>query len=177
MRIEQFVELSEGEWKSMRSGHSLAFQQFEQVVSKIKINSISPNNPEVLEILNSTNNVGCNLVSPFRINWQAESDWDSNETSQVSNGVCILIPIPISSTSGKMLRSVGYAEEINATSNYCFLSDGTLTLTTNYDQTIAEERIWFVSNNVRCRSSVIRTLQGSGILQTSYASEIRKLKA
>ena len=30
MTIEQFIAQSEGSWKSMRSGHSLAFQQFEE---------------------------------------------------------------------------------------------------------------------------------------------------
>ena len=37
MNIEQFVAQSEGEWRSMRSGHSLAFQYFEDVLSEIKI--------------------------------------------------------------------------------------------------------------------------------------------
>ena len=46
-------------------------------------------------------------------------------------------------------------------------------LSTEYSQTIAEERIWFLNKNVRCRSSVIRTKKGSGILHTSFASEIR----
>ena len=55
------------------------------------------------------------------------------------------------------------------------LEDDTFILTTQYGQSIAEERIWFVSENVRCRSSVLRTSAGSGILQTSFASEIRRL--
>ena len=39
MDIEQFVAHSLGEWRSMRSGHSLAFQQFEDVLSEISIKS------------------------------------------------------------------------------------------------------------------------------------------
>jgi phycoerythrin-associated linker protein len=30
---------------------------------------------------------------------------------------------------------------------------------------------------VRCRSSVLRTSAGSGVLQTSFASEVRRLSA
>ena len=48
-------------------------------------------------------------------------------------------------------------------------------LNTRYGQSIAEERIWFVSEHVRCRSSVLRTSEGSGVLQTSFASEVRRL--
>ena len=40
---------------------------------------------------------------------------------------------------------------------------------------IPEERIWFVSEHVRCRSSVLCTSEGSGVLQTSFASEVRRL--
>ena len=41
MNIEQFVEQSTGEWRSMRSGHSLAFQQFEEVLSIVEINALA----------------------------------------------------------------------------------------------------------------------------------------
>ena len=37
MNIEEFFLKSVGEWNSMRSGHSLAFQEFEEIRSKIKI--------------------------------------------------------------------------------------------------------------------------------------------
>ena len=67
-------------------------------------------------------------------------------------------------------------KSIEATSKYEFLSDGTMILTTNYGQSIADERIWFISQNVRCRSSVIRISGGSGVVQTSFASEVRRLK-
>ena len=89
---------------------------------------------------------------------------------------CIIIPLPESDASGKLLRSVGYAESVPAESHYKFLEDGTFTLTTQYDQSIAEERIWFISENVRCRSSALKTSAGFGILQTSFASEVRKIK-
>ena len=37
MNIEEFFLKSVGEWNSMRSGHSLAFQEFEEIRSKVKI--------------------------------------------------------------------------------------------------------------------------------------------
>ena len=39
--INQFIDKSIGEWKSIRSSHTLAFQEFENSTSKIYIKHIS----------------------------------------------------------------------------------------------------------------------------------------
>ena len=180
MTIEQFVAQSSGKWRSMRSGHSLAFQQFEEVLSEVTIEEIDKENTAVKQLLESsiiTNQDEHLVTSPFRMEWCAESDWEPEDPSEVSSGSCIIVPLTKDNYSGKLIRSVGYAESEAAISEYHFLDDGTFTLTTQYEQSIAEERIWFVSENVRCRSSVLRTSAGSGILQTSFASEVRRINA
>lgn len=159
----------------MRSGHSLAFQQFEDVRSTVLIEPLNTQDPLVIELLKDSFTAISEPLQPFRMEWQAESDWEPEDTSEVTTGSCILIPIPSDQHKGIMLRSVGYAEAEQAVSNYHFLEDSTFVLHTQYGQSIAEERIWFVSDNVRCRSSVLRTSAGSGVLQTSFASEIRRL--
>ena len=176
MNIEQFVAQSIGKWRSMRSGHSLAFQQFEDVLSEISITSLQTDDQRLDAIIESSKLTTKEIDSPFQMEWNAESDWEPDDPNDVSSGSCIIIPFPESDTSGKLLRSVGYAESVPAESHYNFLDDGTFTLTTQYDQSIAEERIWFISENVRCRSSALKTSAGSGILQTSFASEVRKIK-
>jgi len=178
MNIEQFVAQSEGKWRSMRSGHSLAFQQFEDVLSEVEITRIEDTDADIEKLtiassLSSKGRVSC----PFRMSWAAESDWEPDDPGEVSSGSCLIVPIPINENSGHLLRSVGYAEAAPAESTYSFLSDGTFLLTTAYEQSIAEERIWFVSEHVRCRSSVLRTSAGSGVLQTSFASEVRRLNS
>ena len=110
------------------------------------------------------------------MNWAADSDWEPDDPSEVSSGSCILVPIANDATSGSLLRSIGYAEKTHAESTYRFLDDGTFVLLTRYEQSVAEERIWFVSDNVRCRSSVLKTSEGNGILQASFSSEVRRLK-
>ena len=178
MNIEQFVAQSEGKWRSMRSGHSLAFQQFEDVLSEIQITAVQTDDPKIQQLLDaSTLDSSSKVVSPFEMSWAAESDWEPDDPSEVSSGNCILLPVPTSETEGHLVRSVGYAEAAPAESTYRFLSDGTFLLTTQYEQSIAEERIWFVSEHVRCRSSVLRTSAGSGVLQTSFASEVRRLSS
>ena len=177
MNIEQFVAQSEGKWRSMRSGHSLAFQH-EDVLSEIQITAIQTDQPNIQQLLGaSTLGSSSKVVAPFEMSWAAESDWEPDDPSEVSSGNCILLPVPTSETEGHLVRSVGYAEAAPAESTYRFLSDGTFLLTTQYEQSIAEERIWFVSEHVRCRSSVLRTSAGSGVLQTSFASEVRRLSS
>ena len=180
MTIEQFVAQSSGKWRSMRSGHSLAFQQFEEVLSEVVIEELSKEDPGVKQLLESSlakEHDKCSISSPFKMEWCAESDWEPDDPSEVSSGSCIIVPLAKDKSSGTLIRSVGYAESEAAISEYHFLDDGTFTLTTQYEQSIAEERIWFVSENVRCRSSVLRTSAGSGILQTSFASEVRRINA
>ena len=180
MTIEQFVAQSSGKWRSMRSGHSLAFQQFEEVLSEVTIEKISKEDSTVKQLTESSWAKKFNLdtiSSPFKMEWCAESDWEPDDPSEVSSGSCIIVPFVKDISSGMLIRSVGYAEAEAAISEYEFTSDGTFTLTTNYEQSIAEERIWFVSENVRCRSSVLRTSAGSGVLQTSFASEVRRINA
>ena len=180
MTIEQFVAQSSGKWRSMRSGHSLAFQQFEEVLSEVVIEELSKEDPGVKQLLESSlakEQDICSISSPFKMEWCAESDWEPDDPSEVSSGSCIIVPLAKDKSSGTLIRSVGYAESEAAISEYHFLDDGTFTLTTQYEQSIAEERIWFVSENVRCRSSVLRTSAGSGILQTSFASEVRRINA
>jgi phycoerythrin-associated linker protein len=177
MNIEQFVAQSLGVWRSMRTGHSLAFQQFEDVLSEISIEEIADTDPIISKTIKASSlDEHTTHHSAFKMEWSAESDWEPDDPNEVSSGSCVIVPIPSNSHSGYLLRSVGYAESIPAESSYSFLSDGTFVLTTQYDQSIAEERIWFISQHVRCRSSVLKTSEGSGILQTSFASEVRKIK-
>ena len=175
LTIEEFVTQSEGQWRSMRTGHSLAFQQFEEIISDVIIERVAPNSDSVIDLLDKHFIQYRENITPFSMRWQADSDWEPDNPSDSLKGECILIPIKADENSGKFIRSVGYAEAEEATSEYTISSDGTIHLKTIYGGSIAEERIWFVSDNVRCRSSVIRTSEGSGVIQTSFASEIRRI--
>ena len=176
MNIEEFFLKSVGEWNSMRSGHSLAFQEFEEIRSKIKIIPIKSNDSRVIALSKDNSISNHEIKKAFLINWEAKSEWDDESKKENISGESILIPLEISKTEGKIVRSVGYSEAINIISMYKILEDGTLIIYSNYDQILTEERIWFVSNNLRSRSSVTKSTDSLAILQTSYASEIRSLK-
>ena len=176
MNIEEFFLKSVGEWTSMRSGHSLAFQEFEEIRSKIKIVQAKSNDSRVVKFLEDNLITNNEINKVFVINWEAKSEWDEENKEENSSGESILVPIEISKTEGKIFRSIGYAEAIKVVSLYKILDDGTLIIYSKYNQICTEERIWFVSNNLRSRVSVTRAIDSLAILQTSYASEIRSIK-
>ena len=175
MLIEEFFFKSEGKWNSMRSGHSLAFQEFDEIRSKIDINRIEINDPKVIKLLKNNHINNNQIRGAYLMKWKIKNDWLDDNNIQNSSGESILLPLEVTKQTGKIIRSLGYSESIKIISSYKFLDDATLIITTKYNHVITEERIWFLSDNLRSRSSVTRSAENLAILQTSYASEIRYL--
>ena len=176
MNIEDFFLKSVGEWNSMRSGHSLAFQEFEEIRSKVRIVPSKSNDSRVTKFLKDNLITTTAVNKAFLINWEAKSEWGEEYQKENSSGKSILVPIEVSKTEGKIIRSVVYTEAVQVVSTYKILNDGTLIIYSDYSHICTEERIWFVSKNLRSRSSVTRAINSSAIMQTSYASEIRSIK-
>jgi phycoerythrin-associated linker protein len=173
MDITQFVEHSIGRWRSQRSAHHLIFSHFEAVESVIDIVALSPEDPAVIDLCHAYSFDQQQTVAPFRMSWEGQSDW---EESEAIKGTCVLVPIPDPEhpNRGKLLRDQGYAETIAAAGDYHLTEDGTFVLVTAYDRAAAEEKIWFVNPNVRCRVSLIKTSSGTGVVTASFSSEIRQ---
>ena len=171
--INQFIEKSIGEWKSIRSTHTLAFQEFENSTSKIYIKNINSKNKKVIEIFKNYK-LSLNLESiAISIDWQAISDWDNDDISEADE--TILIFLPKDENSGTVLRNKGYTESFISSSNYFVDEQNNLHIKTIYKSTVSEERISFLSTHVRSRFSTIRNLENNSVIQTSHTSEIRNL--
>ncbi len=167
-----FIDKSLGDWKAIRSSHSLAFQEVETINSNIYISEIKINSKDVEEILKKFN---LKLQNPFAINitWEAKSDW--NEDLEVKKDKTTLVFSQKDSCSGTILRNKGYAELIHSSSDYYIDIEGGLNITTEYSSNLSFERINFLSKNVRFRYSIIQSRSNDSIIQTSHSSEIRKL--
>jgi phycoerythrin-associated linker protein len=165
-----FVARSIGQWRSQRSVHHLAFAHFEQVTATIVVREISPRDGRVIALCHAHQYDPDRVVAPFHMTWNGESDWDG----EIAQGETVLVPIPTGEYQGKLLRDQGYAETIPAVGEYYFTEDNTFVLRTTYDRAAAEEKIWFVNDNVRCRVSLIKTSGGSGVVTASFSSEIRQ---
>ena len=171
--INQFIDKSIGEWKSIRSTHTLAFQEFENSISKIYIKNINSKNKKVIEIFKNYN-LSLNLESrAISIKWQATSDWEDDDMSEQDE--TILIFLPKDENSGIVLRNKGYTETVISSSNYFFDEQNNLHIKTIYKSTVSEEIISFLSAHIRSRFSTIRNLENFSVIQTSHTSEIRNL--
>ena len=171
--INQFIDESIGEWKSIRSTHTLAFQEFENSTSKIYIKHINLKNKKVIEIFKN-HKLSLNLESiAISIKWQAISDWEENEKSEGDE--TILIFLPKDDNSGIVLRNKGYTESFISSSNYFVDEKNNLHIKTVYKSPVSEERISFLSTHIRSRFSIIRNLENNSVIQTSHTSEIRNL--
>ena len=170
--INQFIDKSIGEWKSIRSTHTLAFQEFENSTSKIYIKHINSKNKKVVEIFKNYK-LTLNLENvAISIKWQAISDWDDD----IGKGdETILIFLPKDENSGIVLRNKGYTESFISSSNYFVDEKNNLHIKTIYNSTVSEEKISFLSTHIRSRFSTIRNQETKSVIQTSHTSEIRNL--
>ncbi len=171
--INQFINQSIGEWKSIRSTHTIAFQEFENSTSKIYINHINSNNKKVNEIFRNYK-LSLNLESiAISIKWQAISDWEDDDISEGDE--TILIFLPKDENSGIVLRNKGYTESVISSSNYFIDEQNNLQIKTIYKSAVSEERICFLSSHIRSRFSTIRNKENNSVIQTSHTSEIRNI--
>ena len=170
--VKEFIDKSIGEWKSIRSTHTLAFQEFENTNSSLIIAYQNIESEEVLEIKNRLK-FSQNISFALKISWKSISEWTTDNNSHESN--TILIFIQKDEYSGILIKEKGYAEQIPSSSRYYIDESKTFNIHSEYDATMSEEKIWFLSENVRSRYSVIKNKINNGILQTSYATEIRKI--
>ena len=171
--INQFIDKSIGEWKSIRSTHTLAFQEFENSTSNIYIKHINTKNKKVIEIFKNYKLSLNREIIAISIKWQAFSDWEEDNMSEGDE--TILIFLPEDENSGIVLRNKGYTESFISSSNYFVDEQNNLHLKTSYKSTVSEEIISYLSTHIRSRFSTIRNLENNSVIQTSHTSEIRNL--
>ena len=171
--INQFIKKSLGEWKSIRSTHSLAFQEVENSTSKIVIKKLEIKNKNVDKLLDKCNVSSNPSVIAISISWQAISDWEVDQ--KIEEDETILLFIPRAKNKGIVLRNKGYTESKISSSEYLIDENNALNIKTVYGSTISEERICFLSTHIRSRFSTIRNQENNSVIQTSHTSEIRNL--
>ncbi|MDC3077683.1 phycobiliprotein lyase [Prochlorococcus sp. AH-716-O05] len=171
--INQFIQKSLGEWKSIRSTHSLAFQEVENSTSTIVIKELEINNKNVIDLLETYNPTSKTSFIALSISWRAISDWEIDQ--KVKEDKTILLFLPEYENRGIVLRNKGYTESLISSSEYLIDENEDLNIKTIYNSTISEERISFLSNHIRSRYSVIRNQENNTVIQTSHTSEIRNI--
>ena len=173
LKINQFIKKSLGEWKSLRSTHSLAFQEVENSTSKIVIKELEMKNKNVVELLEKYNLSSITSSIALTISWQSVSDWEKDQEMEADKTIFLFLPKD--KNKGLVLRNKGYTESQISSSEYLIDENDNLNIKTVYSSTISEERICFLSNHIRSRYSVIRNQENNSVIQTSHTSEIRNI--
>jgi phycoerythrin-associated linker protein len=75
---------------------------------------------------------------------------------------------------GKVLRSIGYTEEIPAAGDWELKDDGSFYMKTIYTGTGAEETFWFATPDLRMRVSTIKSKGGKGVTTATFTTELRQ---
>ena len=171
--INQYIKKSLGEWKSIRSTHSLAFQEVENSTSKIIIKKLEIKNKNVVKLLEKYDLTSKPIDIAISISWHSISDWDMDQ--KIERDKTILLFLPKDKNKGIILRNKGYSESVISSSEYLIDDNENLNIKTIYRSTFSEERICFLSTHIRSRYSVIRNQENNTVIQTSHTSEIRDL--
>ena len=173
MNVREFFELSAGKWFSQKTSQHLTLKQSEHGKSDLVIEILPIDNPQVIQLCQQASVDPSSVWGGVKYTWKGTIAWDTpTQTSPNQQGESIAIAIPdsLAATTGKL-----YHLAKNATSpqiaRYSMGDDNALTLVTEHENICSEERIWFESDNVRIRTTIVTQTGGDSL--ASFYSEIR----
>ncbi len=169
MEIVNFFEKLAGRWFSQRTTHALSTQQSKAGKSDLEVEFLPPDTAEVQQLCqqNSAEAPLCGL----RI--QQSSTIEGDTTPKTMTTLLVLLT-PQSNAensvhSGTLLSSNTPAPTTRP-STYT-LQDEVLTIVSDSAEARSEERLWFINDNLRMRTGLVKL--SSGLRIASFCSEIR----
>lgn len=165
MDIVNFFEQIQGRWFSQRTTHFLLNQASKAGQSNLEIQLLEPTSPELAQMCQASAVALTDVLYGLRISQDSLMDGDTSRRKSATN---LLALKPNDANTGQLITMAGTPS--SAQGQYHF-EDDILTLTTEKGDQLTEERIWFVSENLRMRTSLLKT--AAGICMTSFCSEIR----
>ncbi len=174
MNVREFFELSAGKWFSQKTSHHLTLKQSESGKSDLVIEILPNDNPQVIQLCQQAGIESSLIWGGAKYTWKGIINWDNqpkNTPNQQGETIAISIPDPWVANTGKLFHTSGGGIRSPQVAQYRMGDDHALTLVTETEHTAAEERVWFESNNVRLRTTIVT--QSSGNSLAAFYSEIR----
>ena len=168
LNMMDFFRKSQGTWFIQRNVHHFDAVADESGESNIIIKVVEHDDPRVFK--------ACQLhgLDLDQATGGGSFLWQDNLDDAPPNEdyAAVLIDVPDDSlSSGKLIRDRGYINKKPVISNYHFGNDGILTIDTQYNDKVGQERAWLLNDNFRIRVSSIRMMDGTNL--TSFCSERR----
>ena len=170
MEIVNFFKKQEGRWFSQKTTHYLQAGKSKAGKSDLEVAYIAAHDPELPRLVQDPVRRRISFASgqPSSSNTVGGLRISHNSVVGPQNQIKTLLIAAVGDSEGQLLqRSDNSVVQI---SRYRW-ENGALIVTTEADGLIAEERWWFITDNIRMRTSVVH----SGEQQTlaSFCSEIR----
>lgn len=170
----EFFQRSAGQWRSQRTTHHLPFRRAETGNSDIVVEALAADAPQVIEIC-KMHEVNPNLaIGGAFVKWEGSMAWDKEGEDHEGSTVFSLIPDAEHPRQGKLLRERGYAEIVPVAGRYEMDEEDGLNLITEYDTMSIIERFWFVSPDLRLRSSTVKRFGGFNTATFCIESRVRE---
>ncbi len=167
--VSDFLRASAGRWFSQRNSHYLAMRRSEAGRSDLEITYLEPTEARVIELCHLHQFDPSRAIGGLAIEWQGTVGLADDPHG--GHALLVAVPDEPGATEGSMLRN-GDETVAGAVVARYRLADDALTLTTLYDETELEERLWFASPNLRLRATLIK--RWGKFSTTTFCSEVRK---
>ena len=149
MDIKDFFDQSCGKWFSQRTNQHLTYARSEWGKSDVWIDLLSKDDPTVRQVCEIHHRDVTTALFGITVKWEGFVGKDPNKTS----GMTVLVHIPEEAESrGILLRQTTLPQSVVAIAHYKFDEDDVLTLVSEHNDMQTQERIWFVSPNLRLRT-------------------------
>ena len=167
-----FFQNSAGNWSSKRTTHHLPFRRAETGGSEIKVETLTGEDPKIVEICEMHSFDPQLSVGGSYVTWDGAMQWDKDDENHKGETVFALIPDTQNPREGKLLRERGYAEIVPVAGEYHLDHEDALVLTTEYETMTISERFWFVDDNIRLRVSTVQRF--GGFNTATFCIEVRE---
>ncbi|NEQ50470.1 MAG: phycobiliprotein lyase [Leptolyngbya sp. SIO3F4] len=164
MQSVNFFKKQEGRWFSQRTTHYLKAGESKAGKSDLEITYMDSDEMEVIQLCNGLNQPTDKALGGLRV---VQKSTIIGGDARVQSS--LIVAISTAEFTGKLLHQAN-GQSIYQVSQYQLEND-VLTITTEADGMLAEERWWFITDNLRMRTNVLSD-QG-GQVMASFCSEIR----
>jgi len=157
---KEFFQQSAGRWRSQRTTHHLPFRRAESGSSDIKVEFLNAEDEKIAAICEMHEIDPATAIGGAFVSWDGSMAWDKENEDHKGTTVFALIPDGEDLRKGKLLRERGYAEIVPVAGEYQMDEEDGLVLITEYETMSIIERFWFVSPDLRLRSSTVKRFGG-----------------
>lgn len=170
MNIQKFLDLCAGNWFSQRTYYDLVGTKTESNKADLSIAHLAAEDSKVVQLCQEHRLNSQQVVGALTYSWDTSVDWGKPKKQGTS--IMVFVAEGESDNAGKLITSTASKTGKKSSGTYELGQDEALTLTINMDDATAEERLWFASDNLRLRSTVLKNATGN--TSTTFYSEIRK---